>query len=1602
MMSDTAMSDTVQELLQAVAERRVGWEQAAPLLRDLLAPSAPAEHDAPEVPRTPPDPAQADAERVYPLSRGQAALWAIHQAAPRTASYNLPLGLVMRPDADLRLMEQALDALLERNPELRINVRARRGGPVQVVAERTAAPQLLDFGHLTEHEATERVRALVREPFDLEHDPLYRIHFLRGPWPGPLLLLVFHHLITDGVSTHLMLQELVADYESLARTGQPATHGARTPYRDFVHWQRRMLAGPEGAGHSAYWSRRLAGASTGALLDRLADRHPDGPSRFVGGSVQLELDPPTWDAVRATARSQGLPPFSVLHAAFVGLLHRYTGIEDVSVLVPTDGRPAQEFDRTLGYLINPVVLRTTCTARTTALGLFRAVYDELLDAEDHSAYPFACVVDDIRRGGDPSAGFDIGFYLQQGVGKDLDMAQGQTLFGDALPMTQEGESGLVVEVVVRGDRALVHVKFDSDLFERPTVERLAEHYRVLLQEMVRHPDREVGEVELYTPHERELVRRANDTAVPPPRRPTALGMVLDQAQRTPHATAVVDADKSLTYRELAGRIALLADVLRRRGVAPGELVGVMVGRRAELIAALLAVHCVGAAYVPLDPQFPADRLEFIIADAGIGTVLCDAQSARSLPAGAGAPVLLDEIDWPAAADRAASPASDSAESDGADDTAYVLYTSGSTGRPKGVQISQRALANFLTAMARRPGCCERDVVLAVTTVSFDISGLELLLPLTCGGAVEIVPAETAKDGAALRERIESGPATLVQATPATWRLLLAAGWTGPFDGRILCGGEPLPTDLAEKLLNRADEVWNMYGPTETTIWSSAARVRRHGPVIVGTPIDNTRFHVLDDAGHPVPFGVPGELCIAGHGVARGYLGRPELTREKFPDGAFLGESGPVFRTGDRARHAADGGLELLGRLDRQVKLHGYRIELGEIEAAARRSELVEEARVLLREDTPGHQALVAFAAAPAGGAADGGIPDRLRAHLADWLPSYMVPARIVVLRSLPRTPNAKTDVGPLQQLPIDEIVRRFGFPDQVTGDDGAGRAAPPDPRPVPDDDRSGALLRALRALVAEIAGLAEQSIAPDRPVGDYGFDSIRFTELSALLRDRLDLSVPPTAFYGHPTIAALAAHLAAAHPGAGGSGPGASAQPAGPGTAARHRAPGAPVGRTAAEQYRPIAIIGIGARLPGADSLDGFWAHLEAGADLIRPYPVERGFSRSLFGRFGAPDGFAGSYIDGVEDFDAPLFRVSAREAAQMDPQHRLLLHAAREAMEDSGTAPAAFAGGRTGVFVGISGGDYFSLLGHERESGDHFLLGNVASVAANRISYVFDLHGQSAVYDTACSSSLVAVHRAVRALQLDECDTALAGGANLLLSPYGFLGLRRAGMLSPDGRCKTFDARADGYGRGEGVVLLLLKPLDRARRDGDPVHGVIIGSAENHGGRTHSLTAPNPQAQSDVVLRAHRSAGVPPESIRYIEAHGTGTPLGDPIEVDGLNSAFSRLLTDGGADPGAARIALGSVKTNIGHLEAAAGVAGVVKILLAMKHRTLPGLVHLAEPNPLLALAAGPFHLQVRTTPWPAWRDREGRPAPRRAGVSSFGMGGSNAHVVLEETEEF
>ncbi|MCS1417593.1 MAG: Polyketide synthase PksL [Verrucomicrobia subdivision 3 bacterium] len=574
--------------------------------------------------------------------------------------------------------------------------------------------------------------------------------------------------------------------------------------------------------------------------------------------------------------------------------------------------------------------------------------------------------------------------------------------------------------------------------------------------------------------------------------------------------------------------------------------------------------------------------------------------------------------------------------------------------------------------------------------------------------------------------------------------------------------------------------------------------------------------------------------------------------------------------------------------------------------------------------------------------------------------------------------------------------------------------APPPARPresaaAPGSALQERLWRELARMVADQHGLDVAEVGLDAELSRFGFDSITLTEFANHLNRRFQLELMPTLFFEHSTLRSLGRHLAQQHPRAFSELP-----PPAPAAAAPAGGPPAPrpaeprrEGRLAGPAgNEPIAVIGLSGRFPGSRDLETFWRHLEANRDLICEVPPDRWDWRAYYGdpleEFGKTKVKSGGFMEEVDRFDPLFFDISPKEAQEMDPQQRLFLETAWAVIEDAGYAASELSGSRTGVFAGVTNRDYQDLLeeaarrGGQPEAQQLFLF-----AIPNRVSFLLNLHGPSEPVDTACSSSLVAVHRAVESLRRGECDLALAGGVNVMASPRITLGASRAGMLSEDGRCKTFDRRADGYGRGEGVAAVLLKPLERARREGDRIYGLICGSGENHGGRAASPTAPNPAAQQRLLVDVYTRAGIPPRTLGYIEAHGTGTELGDPIEIDALKAAFRELNGREGRPAAGAHCGLGSVKANIGHLEAGAGISGLIKVLLMLRHRRIPGNPHLREPNPYLRLEDSPFYLVRETRDWVAREDPEGRPAPRRAGVSSFGIGGANAHVILEEFVE-
>ncbi|WP_345629196.1 SDR family NAD(P)-dependent oxidoreductase [Streptomyces thinghirensis] len=599
-----------------------------------------------------------------------------------------------------------------------------------------------------------------------------------------------------------------------------------------------------------------------------------------------------------------------------------------------------------------------------------------------------------------------------------------------------------------------------------------------------------------------------------------------------------------------------------------------------------------------------------------------------------------------------------------------------------------------------------------------------------------------------------------------------------------------------------------------------------------------------------------------------------------------------------------------------------------------------------------------------------------------------------------------TSVGSLAAHIAEHAPAAPGTPDPV-GE--PAKADEPAPVAAPAPVVAAGLDGIRQIVIAEVSGqlkVPADEIEGDGEFGEYGFDSISLTELASRLGDRFGVHLAPTVFFEHRTVDSVAAHLAQTAPAPAApvaDGPSGEAAPsAGPGTAVLPDAdPGAP---------EPIAVIGMSGSFPQAPDLSAFWDNLYAGKDCVTEIPGDRWDWRALEEDPEIPRGKKpvrwGGFLDGVDRFDPLFFGISPREARTMDPQQRLLLTHAWQALEDAGHAPASLAGSDTAVLIGTAPSGYGSLVMGERAGEDGYAATGVSgSVGPNRVSYLLDLHGPSEPVETACSSSLVALHRGVELLRSGRSGLALVGGVNTIVSPDLHIGYSRAGMLCEDGRCKTFSARADGYVRGEGVGVLVLKPLRHARRDGDRILGVIRGSAVNHGGRAHSLTAPNPRAQADLLKSAYRDAGVDPRTVTYVEAHGTGTALGDPVELNGLKSAFGELYAETAGTPGhldaPARCGLGSVKSNIGHLELAAGVAGVIKVLLQMRHATLVESLHCADLNPYLDFADSPFEVVRARQPWQRPRDADGRALPRRAGVSSFGFGGVNAHVVIEEYDE-
>lgn len=1031
--------------------------------------------------------------------------------------------------------------------------------------------------------------------------------------------------------------------------------------------------------------------------------------------------------------------------------------------------------------------------------------------------------------------------------------------------------------------------------------------------------------------------------------------VEDRAASHPERIAIRHEGNTLSYAELNEQANRLAHRLSVIEGVKGGYIGICLERSADLMVAILAVLKAGAAYVPFDVEYPAERLQYMAEISAIPVMISSATLGQRLPKGN---FELLDISTITSSGESKNPDLDIPETQ----AAYVLFTSGSTGLPKGVVMPHKALVNLVDWQIKQTNIHDEGRTLQFAPVSFDVHFQEIFSTWCDGGSICLINDELRLNALELLKYIDQHQIERLYlpfiALQSLSELSKHTDATLPSLKEIITAGEQLQvTPALVDFFKRIPhcKLYNHYGPTETHVVTSylLEGAPETWPALpaIGKEIQHSEIYLLDENGNPVKDGEEGELFAAGLCLADGYLQREDLTKERFLPNPFrAGER--LYKTGDLAKRQADGNLIYLGRIDGQVKVRGYRIELGEIEIAAGRFDHVTQAAATVREDKPGEKKLVVYLVMDNGHTLN--VKD-IRNFLHTRLPDYMMPSAFVQMADLPRTPSGKID---RRSLPKPETKRpELDVP----------YTAPSTP------------------LEEKICNLWSTLLNID-PVGtkdnffDLGGNSLLALQFVAYLKAEHGIDVSVIKVYQHPTVAALSAGIE-------GKGDNKQLKEAMKARAAARHHKGSNSVQDA------VAIIGMSLRVPGADTVEEFWNNLRNGIESISFFkPEELDPSISKEEKEDPQYVPVRGIMKDATGFDAAFFNMNPNVAKITDPQQRVLLELAWNALEHAGHCSSRYEG-MVGVFAGMGNSTYYlnnvlpNKTAVQRVGSFLAMTQNEKDYIATRIAYELNLKGLAVSVHTGCSTSLTAVAQACNALWNRECDMVLAGGVAVTSPIKSGQRYEEGSMFSEDGHTRTFDAGARGTVFSDGAGMVVLKRYEDALADGDTVYALIRGVAlNNDGGDKGSFTAPSVEGQAGVITMAQAMAGVDAGSISYVETHGTATPLGDPIEIEGLTRAFREHTAE------KQFCALGSVKTNIGHLTSAAGVTGLIKTALSLYHKELPASLHYKTPNPQINFAESPFFVNSTHRPW------ETSLLPRRAGVSSFGVGGTNAHVILEE----
>ncbi|WP_323834360.1 non-ribosomal peptide synthetase/type I polyketide synthase [Photorhabdus africana] len=1482
----------------------------------------------------------------------QRRLWLISQGNMDSALYNVPFSLRLRGTLDREALEKTIIFMIERHPVLRSQFHVVNGELQIALDPQRPELRISDLSDYSPEERETKIQSIcnneVRYCFNLSSDLPFRCLLLRRQENDHQLIFTLHHIVFDDWSTHVFLNDFSHAYNQYKVGQQPKLTTITYPHVSDsvtnIHMssaRRQRLRG--------YWGKQLA------ELPELHKLPTDRPrlleQRGRGAVYQQSLPLSLVGRISKICQRYGLTPYMVAISAFAVLLNRYSHDDDIVIGSPFANRHNIDEHVRLGFFINLLPLRFRVNEGISFSDLLVQARDILLDAYENADLPFDEIVDVVQplRSLSHSPVFQIMFdYLK---------SPGQTLQLNGLAAeVQFIHSGtakydLTLSIEESPNSLLCLVEFDTDLFDNLTITRMVNHYETLLDSLLSEPERSVAKCSMLPPEELETLARFSRPAEPLPVLEfiSVAELIKSQVRNNPDAQAIVWRDQRFTYAQLDEYAQCLLAKMRQCGVEPGSRVAVLMSYRPEIVISFYAILSAGAVYVPLSPSDPrfADKIN-------------DAQPVLILTSEQDAVGLLDfrtivlEVDGlfrqPAPDVQSIWPVQES-------DSAYVIYTSGSTGKPKGVAVTHRSVCHNILAIRDELRLEPSSRIVQYSSPVFDVMLGEIFPALVAGACVVFANKQQLLPGSNLTEWLAHQQITHMWIVPSALAIVPLVPL--PSLQVIIVTGEPCMPEVAQRW-SVGRRLMNGYGPTECAIVVSLTDYHAEGQNLVLRPMGDVRFHLLDELRKPVAPGEMGELYLAGTCVAQGYLGMDEKTAEVFLPDSFAPQlKARMYRTGDIVRQRMDGALEFVGRVDRQVKIRGHRIELNAVRAALSALPGVRQAEALAITDSQGNKELAGYIV---GETSRGEILSALRQQVNE----VMVPTALFFLDALPTGITGKVDLKALAEMKLTRA--------------GQHQFSPLPAKVVSSLSRVEAIWREL---------LERDEIGYDENFFDAGGHSLRVMALFQQLNEAFGGGLSVTDIFAHPTIRQQAQLLD---------------------TLSQQKTPvtvavtplivtektTTPTLDVSTQDSNAIAIIGMTGRFPQAPDLDTFWQRLLAGYDASVELSDEALLQRGVNPALLSHPQFVrrARSLEGCAEFDARFFGYSSREAQVMDPQQRLFLEMAWETLELSGygndSTPRS-----VGVF-GSSGFNYY-LLENVMPNKDRMHLdpgqwqiGNDKDFIATRAAYKLNLSGPAVSIGTACSSSLTAIHFACESLRRGECDMALAGAVALDPQQVGFVHVS-GGIMSPDGLCRPFDVAANGTASGSGGGMILLKRLSAALEDGDTIHAVIKGSAVNNdGAQKVSYTAPSIDGQSSVIKDALRNAGVSPASISYIEAHGTATSLGDPVEIRALTQAFLE-QSDGEVLP-VGSCAIGSVKGNIGHIDAAAGIAGVIKTVLALRHQTLPPSIHYHQPNPAIHFEQTPFAVIKTACPWPQTSQ------PRRAGVSSFGIGGTNAHLILEE----